>query len=651
MTYQNNSDCFSWEDLLDDSLIDYLLPAEEHPVEEYTKLTLQKPNDIIIEETKPKQLKIPICVVLGQVDSGKTSFLDALRGTKIQSKEEGKITQIIDGTNILKSEIQYYFKQFKTKKEFNITIPGILLIDTPGHESFVSLRKLGANLCDIAIIIVDIVKGPQMQTIESINMLEENEIPYIIALNKVDTVYKWKSTTNCPFTISKKNQSENTLNHFDKLIKQNFLQFANAGTNAKIYTKLKNFKEWHPMVPISAKTKEGFSDLIAVLVKMSEKFLGHIDSKEEAKGIVIEKYMDIQGIGSAIDIILTHGRLNVCDVIYVQGSSLPIKIKKITTYNHITNKIEHLKQVNASFSCTLYGTNIQDIVSGAYFSSNENNEEVDSMTKKEIDDQVITSTKDIKEKGIFIQADSVGSLLALSYILKQNNIPVKNYGIGLIKQKNLLYVQQLCRPKIILAFNAFTDNNCDPNLVKELTIYSEKVVFKLIDRYNEFIEDYKENIKKSLLSTKQSVVWPCILNIEKDCIFRQKNPLIFAVKVKKGTLHLGTKLSTFNYKIMVQGSTNSTEKKERIEVNIGKVTNIRDTFDKDIEKAIKGQVVVIKVEGESNISFGRQLEEKNTLYSRISRDSINIMKEHFRDEIDKECVALLIKLKKIFIIN
>ena len=643
MTDQNMNLVDDWTTLLeDDSFIDNLITKEQiqepKPKEIPTQTEIQIEKEQITHDIPKQALKTPICIVVGHVDAGKTSFLDALRGTNVQAKEAGKITQIIDGTNILKPEIEHYFKLFKTKKEFDISIPGILLIDTPGHESFVSLRKIGANLCDIAILIVDIQKGPQQTTIEALQLLEENNVPYIIALNKVDTVYKWKSTNNCPFTISKKNQSENTLNHFDKLINQNFLQFANAGINAKLYTQISSFKEWHPMVPISAKTKEGFSDLIAVLVKMSEKFLGYIDEKEEIKGIVIEKYMDIQGIGSAIDIILTHGTLNVYDNIYVQGQDLPIKIKKITTHNHITNKIENLKQVNASFACTLYGTNIDDVTSGSFFSSNLTNTLDNSINKDEINKQVITS-ENKNSPGIFIAADSNGSLLALSYILKQNNIPVKKYAIGTIRQKHLLYVQQFCKPVIILGFNVTIDNNCDTNLVKSVPIYLEKVVFKLIDRYNTFMVEYTENIRKELLAKKQSVVWPCILTIEKDCIFRQKDPLIFAIKVKKGTLHLNTKLAAFNF---------NEKQKERTELVIGKVTSIRDTNEKDIDKAEKGKVVVIKVEGDSSISFGRHLDEKNILYSRICRESIDIMKEHFKDEINKDCLELLVKLKKIF---
>lgn len=639
----------TWEDLLiDDSFIDNLFidkNSNNHIIDNNHEsiIDIKKSNkDNMIESTENKQRKIPICCVLGGVDNGKTTFLDSLRKTKVQDKEPGKITQIISGTNILKSELECYFEKFKTKKNFDISIPGVLLIDTPGHESFISLRKLGAKLCDIAIVIIDIKKGPDKETIKSLQLLQESQTPFIIALNKIDTLYKWQSTPGCPFAISKKNQSENTLNHFDKLIGQNFLQFANQGINAKLYTQVSNFREWSPMVPISARTKEGFSDLIAVLIKMSEKVLDYIDPKEVAKGIVIEKYMDLPGVGNAIDIILTDGQLKINDKLYIIGQEEAIKIKGINYHNHITNKIEKIYTVNSSFSCTLYGTNIQDVVPGSYFSTNIEKIESNIMTKEEVKLQVITDS----DKGIFIQADSIGSLLALSYILKQNNIPVKKYAIGPIKTKHLLFVQQFCEPKIVLGFNVSIDNKCDNRLLQEIPIYIEKIVFKLLDRYNLFYNEYEEELRNELLVKTQSVVWPCVLTIEKGCIFRQKDPLIFAVKVKKGTLNLNTPLSTFNYKIDP-----NIKNKEKKEVKIGRVTSIRYTNEKDIDKAEKGEVVIIKVEGESNISFGRHLSENNMLYSRITRKSLNIMKGHLKSEIDSECLELLIKLKTIFNID
>jgi len=584
--------------------------------------------------------KTPILCVLGNVDVGKTSLLDALRNTNVQEKEEGRITQSISGTNIQKKEIEYYFSKFKTKKVFNITIPGILLIDTPGHESFVSLRQLGSSLCNMAILVVDIRKGPEKQTVEAIKLLEASKIPYIIALNKIDTIYGWKSTEESPFTISFKNQKEHTIDQFNKLIMQNFCMMAENGVNAKLYTEIPNLKEWTPMVPISAKTKEGFSDLIAVIVKMSDKYIGPSEDNI-VSGIILEKYE----AGQMISIILTDGTLHRGDMIYIKERQ--VKVKNIQAYNHLTRKTEQLKEVSAAFCCSITINNNLDIMPGDRFSNLDT--EVTEEISNDINNEIVCNT------GIFIQADSIGSLLALSYVLKQHNIPVKNYAIGTIRQKNIMYALKNCEPKVILGFNVKIEKGINMPDIKDIVVFTDNIVFHLVNQYTKYLEEYTRKIREE---KKSQVVWPCILQIEKNAIFRKKDPLIFAVKVTEGKLCMGTPLSTFKtnenkeqakdkYKDNPKEQAKDKLKdKHANEINIGKVTSIRNTNDVDIEIANTGQTVVIKVEGDSSITFGRHLTEESILYSRITRESLDCLKSYFADDITRDCLDLLVQLKK-----
>ena len=141
-------------------------------------------------------LRQPIVCVLGHVDHGKTTILDSVRQTKVQSREAGSITQHIGASEVPVEVIQRFCGDMLSRMSIELTIPGLLFIDTPGHEAFANLRKRGGSIADIAVLVIDVNQGIQNQTREAITILKERKTPFVIALNKVDALTGWRSSPN-----------------------------------------------------------------------------------------------------------------------------------------------------------------------------------------------------------------------------------------------------------------------------------------------------------------------------------------------------------------------------------------------------------------------------------------------------------------------
>src|SRR3989442_10417821 len=139
------------------------------------------------------ELRQPVVVVLGHVDSGKTSLLDKIRGTAVQAREVGGITQHIGASYFPVETIKEITGPLYAKlAKAETPIPGLLVIDTPGHEVFANLRARGGSAADIAIVVVDALNGLENQTIESLEILKQTHGPFLVAVNRADMLKGWR---------------------------------------------------------------------------------------------------------------------------------------------------------------------------------------------------------------------------------------------------------------------------------------------------------------------------------------------------------------------------------------------------------------------------------------------------------------------------
>ncbi|XP_011629155.1 eukaryotic translation initiation factor 5B [Amborella trichopoda] len=267
-------------------------------------------------------LRSPICCILGHVDTGKTKLLDCIRRTNVQVGEAGGITQQIGATYFPMENIRERTKELKS--DANLRVPGLLVIDTPGHESFTNLRSRGSGLCDIAILVIDIMHGLEPQTIESINLLKMRHTPFIVALNKVDRLYGWKNCPDAPIRNALKQQSREVNNEFETRLSQIITQLKEQGLNSELYYRNKEIRKYVSIVPTSAITGEGIPDLLMLLVQLTQKMMEEkLMYISEVQCTVLEVKV-IEGLGTTIDVVLVNGVLHEGDQIVVCGMQGPI---------------------------------------------------------------------------------------------------------------------------------------------------------------------------------------------------------------------------------------------------------------------------------------------------------------------------------------
>lgn len=235
-------------------------------------------------------LRQPIVCVLGHVDHGKTTLLDRIRSSAVAAKEAGGITQAIGATEIPLESIRKISGELLDKLKINLEIPGLLFIDTPGHEAFTTLRKRGGSCADLAILVVDITKGFEPQTDESLNFLKQFKTPFIVAATKIDRVDGWHANEGESFLKSFDKQPEHVREKSDEAIYKILGQLSERGFESERFDRVSDFKKTIAIVPVSGISGEGIPELIMMLSGLAQAFLKkELElSSEQGKGIILE---------------------------------------------------------------------------------------------------------------------------------------------------------------------------------------------------------------------------------------------------------------------------------------------------------------------------------------------------------------------------
>lgn len=547
--------------------------------------------------------------------------------------------------------MEHQVAKLNATENVELKVPGMLVIDTPGHESFTNLRSRGSNLCDVAILVIDLMHGLEQQTIESLTMLRQKGVPFVVALNKVDRCYQWKTCKDTPIRDALKEQEEGTIREFRDRCSSAKLQLAEQGVNSNIYWEMgdddwKN-SDFIPLVPTSAVTGEGVQDVLLLLCQMAQyKLVDQIMWHANLQATVLE-VKAIDGLGMTVDVLVVNGYLREGDkaVFCTLGGPIITEIRGLLTpppsrEMRVKSEYIHHKEIKGALGVKIIGNNLEKVMAGTpVLVVGPNDEEEDIKAEVMSDLANIESKLSTDKAGVLVQASTLGALEALLQFLREETkppIPVSAVGIGKINKRDVTKIS-IMREKgfpeyaTILAFDVEIDRDAREHAEEmEVKVMTADIIYHLFDQFTQHMQHLTE---KKRAEATEVAVFPSIIKILPQHVYNQKDPIIVGVEVVEGILKVGTPLCVPK----LSG------------LHVGKVASI-ESNGKEQQVARKGEAVSIRIvnEGNPTITYGRQFDSTNMLYSTLTRQSIDALKEFFKDQLANEDWRLVVKLKKVF---
>ena len=562
----------------------------------------------------------PIVVVLGHIDSGKTSLLDKIRGTAVQSREAGGITQHIGASFFPIETLEQLCGNLLQKVGGKIDIPGILVIDTPGHAVFTNLRNRGGSASDISILVIDAMKGLEVQTRESLDILRKRKVPFLIALNKLDTVPGWRSSSS--LTSSLKQLDETTQDNLDGRIYNVVGELSRYGIQSEAFYRLQNPQKQVAIVPVSAKTGEGIPELISLLIGLTQSYLKQkLTVSNETRGIVLE-VTEEPGLGDTANIILTDGVLNKYDEIAVakKDGVVTTKIKAIFMPKPLDemrdprDKFTPVDRVVAASGVKISTSDLDGVLGGSpIIGITDSN--IDSV-KNEIESEIKSIFVETDSVGIIVKADTLGSLEAVVDTLKENDISISTADTGMVSRKDVVKAQVITETDkylgSILAFGVkVLDDAKDEANKNGIRIFSQPVLYDLVDEYRDWVTSDKENMQRTELDL---IMMPCKFQLIKGMVFRRNGPAVCGVEILVGSL---------KQKSIIINSTGK---------EVGVIKQIEDNGE-NIKQAAKGSEVAVSM---NEPVIGRTIREGEILYSLPNDIGVRLLKERYHDSLSDD---------------
>ncbi len=571
-------------------------------------------------------IRQPIVCVLGHVDSGKTLLLDKIRKTSVGAREVGGITQHIGASFFPVETLQQLIgPQLSSAMKGGIEIPGLLVIDTPGHEAFTNLRRRGGSVADIAILVVDVLRGFEAQTYECIDILKARKTPFIVAVNKIDRVAGWKAQPDSSFLSSYAEQNSFTKEDLDNKLYDVMGTFSRLKINTDRFDHIKDFTQTVALVPVSAKTGEGIPELLMVLIGLTQQYLKKQLQTTEgpAKGSVLE-IKEEPGLGLTFNAIIYDGTLNKDDVIVIGGKEKPIvtRIKAILVPKPLDemrdprDKFTSVDFVFAAAGVKIVASDIEGALAGAPLYAVGPSETPEKYAK--IIEDEIKKIRIVKQiEGVILKADTLGSLEAIAEMLKQNNVQVRIADVGDVSKRDIIEASAVKSHDpllgVILAFGVKLLPDAEEEAAaRGVQIFREQIIYHMIEKYLEWVKSRSE---AKIEAELEKLVKPAKILVMSGYIFRRAKPAIFGVEILAGTLKPKTSL------IRAEDGE-----------DVGDLQQIQDKG-KAVPEATQGMQVAVSMD---KPTVGRHIFEKDVLFAKVPEPDVRAFQGVFADKLNEE---------------
>jgi translation initiation factor 5B len=582
-----------------------------------------------------RRLRQPIVVVLGHVDHGKTTLLDKIRKTAIAAREAGGMTQHIGASLVPADVIESIAEPLKKIVPVKLIIPGLLFIDTPGHELFSNLRRRGGSVADFAILVIDIMEGPQPQTYEALELLRSRRTPFVVAANKIDRIPGWRPNPDTPFIFSFQKQDARVREELERRVYDIVGKLYEVGIPSDLFTRIRDFTKKVAIVPVSARTGEGVSELLAILAGLTQQYMRDRLRYAEgpARGVVLE-VKEQHGLGAVVDAIIYDGVIRVGDTIVLAGKNGPIvtSVKALLMPRPLEEirareaKFMLVEEVTAAAGVRIAAQGLEDALAGSplYVVGDGDSSKYVELVKEEVR-SVIVRTENV---GVVVKADTLGTLEAIVEALRRRNVPVRIADVGPVSRSDVVDAAVTARIDkylgVILAFNVKVLPEAEEEAAATgVKIFQNNIIYRLIEDYEEWVKKTKAEERAKAL---EALIRPGKVRIIPGYVFRRSDPAIVGVEVLGGVIKPG-------YPVM-----DSTGRP------LGRIMAIKER-DRSLPEARAGAAVAISIQG--RVLVGRHVDEGDVIYTDVPAEHASKLLTEFQDMISLDEIMTLKEIVEI----